>query len=520
MKLLIITGLMAQETIKQYIVEYNVESEISALKVPVAALITLNQIEDFLKRTDVKKFDLILIPGLIQGDTTILSKTFEIPIYKGPKYAADLPIVLDSLEKIKLSTILPACDMLRKELKQKALQDLEIVEKDKDKLLKKPGNMLIGQMAVGKDFPMRVMAEIVDAALMSNNEIQKLAQLYVKNGADIIDVGMVAGGSRPLDAKRAVEAIKKVVNVPVSIDSLDPEEIKWAVKAGADMVLSADAGNLEEIATVIAEIPVVFIPTNQSEGYFPNEIDDRVKFLEEIIHKGRRMGIKKIFADLILEPYNLLESLIAFYNFAKKYPDIPLFVGVSNITELFDADSIGINALLAYLSSELKTSILLATEKSNKAKGTVKEESIASKMMFIARKRNSYPKDLGIDLLVLKDKRKFEESYNNDLEAKTKVIKTNNVSDEIILDSHGEFKILLDRKTENIVALHFPNSQIQIPSNIIKGKTAKAVYNKIIQMDLITRLDHSAYLGNELAKAEIALKTGKEYLQDEKLFDI
>jgi dihydropteroate synthase len=36
---------------------------------------------------------------------------------------------------------------------------------------------------------------------------------------------------------------------------------------------------------------------------------------------------------------------------------------------------------------------------------------------------------------------------------------------------------------------------------------------------LVTRLDHAAYLGNELAKAEIALKTGKSYVQDNSLFD-
>jgi dihydropteroate synthase len=34
----------------------------------------------------------------------------------------------------------------------------------------------------------------------------------------------------------------------------------------------------------------------------------------------------------------------------------------------------------------------------------------------------------------------------------------------------------------------------------------------------VTRLDHAAYLGSELAKAEIALRTGKEYIQDTVLF--
>lgn len=51
--------------------------------------------------------------------------------------------------------------------------------------------------------------------------------------------------------------------MPVSIDSLDPDEIKEAVLAGADIILSADAGNLEKIASFAMSVPVIVIPTNQ-----------------------------------------------------------------------------------------------------------------------------------------------------------------------------------------------------------------------------------------------------------------
>lgn len=518
MKLLLITGLLAEKIVKTYAKKSDVETDILALKVPVAALLTIKQINNFLKKIDAKKFDMILIPGLVRGDTISISDSIGVPTFKGPRYAADLPTVFSYLNHVELSTIIPACVILKKELRQKALQELEVVEKNKDVLLKKPGNMLIGELAIGKDFPMRVMAEIVDAALMTNDEIQGLAKHYVKNGADIIDVGMVAGGSRPLDAKRAVEAIKKVVDVPVSIDTLDPNEIKEAIYAGADLILSVDAGNLEEVASFASNVPAVIIPTNQRKGYFPKNIKKRISFMEEIIGRAQKLELKKVIGDMILEPTNILESLIAFHNFSMKHPNIPLFVGISNVTELIDADSIGVNALLARLSSEVKASILLATEKSSKASGTVREEVIAAKMMFLAKRRDSVPKDLGIDLLVLKDKRKHEEVYDKELEACVHLIKVNHDSEKITMDPHGEFRILLDRNNEDIIALHFPNSQVEKPSNIVKGKTAKSVYTKIIQMGLVTRLDHSAYLGSELAKAEVALKTGKEFIQDNVLF--
>jgi dihydropteroate synthase-like protein len=414
--------------------------------------------------------------------------------------------------------VTPACDLLREELQRKALQELELVEQNWETLLQNPGNMAIKDLAFGKDFPMRVMAEIVDAPLMSSEEIQRLAKRYVERGAAVIDVGMIAGESRPDDARRAVEAVKGAVNVPVSIDTLDPVEARVAVSAGADLILSVDAGNVEEMASFASDVAVVAIPTNQREGFFPKEVNERVAFLEEIIGKARKLGITRILADLIVEPSNLLRSFIAFREFKERNPEVPLFLGASNFTELIDADSVGVNATLACLSSEVGANILLATEKSPKAKGTVREMVTASKMMFLAKKRNSVPKDLGLNLLVLKDKRLRGEPYNSETETETPVISaTDNLEPEVI-DEKGLFKIAVDHTNGTIVAIHIPDSQQNKPSVIIKGETAENIFSKIEEMNLITRFDHAAYLGRELAKAEIALVTGKEYIQDSQLF--
>jgi dihydropteroate synthase-like protein len=518
LKVLLITGLLAEKTVQRYAKESSVKTEVLALKVPVAALLNPEQIAKAIKKTDARDFDVILVPGLIRGDAVVIADSVGTPTFKGPRYAADLPTVLDALERVKLSTVTPACDLLREELRQKALRELDAVEKNRDALLKKPGNMLIGKLAVGKDFPMRVLAEIVDAALMPDDEIQRLAKHFVKMGADLIDVGMVAGESRPADAKRGVEAVKNVVNVPVSIDTLDPDEIREAVAAGADLILSVDAGNVEQIAPFAADVAAVVIPTNQREGYFPIKAEDRIRFLEEIMEKAAQLGMKRLMADLILEPSNVLESMVAFRDFAVRNPHVPLFVGVSNVTELFDADSVGVNALLARLSAEVGASMLLATEKSDKAKGTVWEEVTAAKMIFLAKKRGSVPKDLGLDLLVLKDKRNREEPYDRTLETNVNSVVAIEKTEPVVQDEQGSFRIAVDRVDGNIVALHYTSLELEKPANIIKGKTAESVYAKIAELGLVTRVDHAAYLGNELAKAEIALKTGKQYIQDFSLF--
>ena len=49
---------------------------------------------------------------------------------------------------------------------------------------------------------------------------------------------------------------------------------------------------------------------------------------------------------------------------------------------------------------------------------------------------------------------------------------------------------------------------------MITATTARAIYEEIQRRNLISRMEHAAYLGMELEKAEIALKLNKKYVQD------
>lgn len=48
----------------------------------------------------------------------------------------------------------------------------------------------------------------------------------------------------------------------------------------------------------------------------------------------------------------------------------------------------------------------------------------------------------------------------------------------------------------------------------IRGTRAEDVAYTAIKHGLLSRLDHAAYLGRELARAETALKLGQPYTQD------
>jgi dihydropteroate synthase-like protein len=143
---------------------------------------------------------------------------------------------------------------------------------------------------------------------------------------------------------------------------------------------------------------------------------------------------------------------------------------------------------------------------------------MAAKMMFLAKKRGSVPKDLGIDLLILKDKLSLQEPYNNKLEGTAKLFESTEPVESAILDSIGLFRINIDSDNGVIVAGHYLISNQTQPVNVIKGKTANSIYSTILKLGLVKQLEHAAYLGSELSKAEIALRTGKGYVQDADLF--
>ena len=46
------------------------------------------------------------------------------------------------------------------------------------------------------------------------------------------------------------------------------------------------------------------------------------------------------------------------------------------------------------------------------------------------------------------------------------------------------------------------------------GANAAELYSPAIEQRLVSRLDHAAYLGRELARAEGALRSGRPYVQD------
>lgn len=525
MKVLIITGNLSYPLIKEVVADSKEDVIVHIADTQVAAFLTPRQIIKEVKThfsNQLDDIDMILVPGLIKKGTREITKELGIPTFKGSTDGADLAMVLNLLENITLSEDKPADKLIEEEKRNEAFKFIEEFENDTEnieKLLKKPNNILIGNLPVGEDFPMRVLSEIANAPFLSKEALINKCQYFVDSGADMIDIGMAAGEDFSDKIPELIETLRPIVgDRPLSIDTLNANEIKVAAEHGIDFVLSLDLGNQSEVCEILKEknIPAVLLPTNFSEGISPKTPSERVEAMHQLIKDTE--GLKYV-ADLILDPVNsssIVESIIACHDFHKTNPS-PMFFGVGNVTELMDADSGGVNVLLAGIGMELGVSILFTPEESGKTRGSVYELATASKMMFLAKNRKSIPKDLGINLVAFKDKHKRNDIIVNELDGIPESIQEKPM--KFIRDKLGSFKINVDYgttvKESRITATHFKKNE---PDLVIIGHSAKEVYEEIITCELVSRMEHAAYLGSELQKAEIAMITGKDYVQDFELF--
>jgi tetrahydromethanopterin S-methyltransferase subunit A len=82
----------------------------------------------------------------------------------------------------------------------------------------------------------------------------------------------------------------------------------------------------------------------------------------------------------------------------------------------------------------------------------------------------------------------------------------------LVTDPAGYFVIYVDQGREMLSLEHYLNDGVL--DTVIEGGRAAELYTPAIGRGLISRLDHAAYLGRELARAEESLHSGKPYVQD------
>lgn len=82
----------------------------------------------------------------------------------------------------------------------------------------------------------------------------------------------------------------------------------------------------------------------------------------------------------------------------------------------------------------------------------------------------------------------------------------------LTLDPSGYFVVFPEQRRKTLILEHYTNHGVL--DAVFEGDSPAALYSTAIKKELLSRLDHAAYLGGELARAERSLETGEPYVQD------
>jgi dihydropteroate synthase len=374
----------------------------------------------------------VVLPGRYRGALDGLEARFGVPFTRGPDEIADLPAYLGRAGA--------APDLSRHD--------------------------------------MRIFAEIVDAPTLSLEALLSRARRLAAAGADVIDIGCLPDTPFPAlaDAVRTLKA----EGFSVSVDSADTGELRTGARAGADFLLSLNETTLG-LALDHAVTPVL-IPAA------PGDLDS----LGRAIDAALKAGIPFI-ADPVLDPihFGFAASLGRFIEAGRRWPEAELIMGTGNLTELTDADTSGITAILAGLCSELQIRNVLAVHVSPHTVRTIEEHDIARRVLHAAKQDGALPRGYHAGLLQVHDRKPFAASVE-DIEA-----------------------LAADVRDANFRIATAPDG-----IHIFNGHGHAVAADAFALFDgLGVESDgaHAFYLGAELMKAEIAWRLGKRYTQDEPL---
>lgn len=404
--------------------------EVVDIGVKVAALMTAEIIVRRLKMPEGT--DRVILPGRFRGDVERLSEHFGIPFQRGPDELADLPPYLG-----------------------RAGQPPDLSRHD-----------------------IKIFAEIVDAPALSIEALVKRAHALAMAGADIIDIGCLPETPFPLLGE-AVRTLK-AEGLAVSVDSASQDELRIGAWAGADYLLSLDENTLP-LAFDSKATPVL-IPSA------PGDLDS----LGRAIEAADKAGISFI-ADPVLDPihFGFARSVGRFIEGRRRWPEVELLMGTGNLTELTDADSSGVTALLTGLCSELDIRNVLVVHVSPHTIRTVEEHDIARRILFAAKSDGALPRSYDPGLLQVHDRKPYAASVEDIATLAAEVRDAN-------------FRIMTAED-----GIHVFNN---------KGHAvAQDAFELFAGLGVERDGAHAFYLGAELMKAEIAWRLGKRYAQDEPL---
>jgi len=144
------------------------------------------------------------------------------------------------------------------------------------------------------------------------SRVRKYALSQAEAGAHIIDVNVgVAGINEEKTLPRAVGIVMEAVDLPISIDSPNPEAIQAALSVykGKAIVnsVTGEEKSLDTLLPIVKKYNAAVIALTFDEAGPSNDSLARLEVAKKIINKARKIGIAKkdILTDCLARPVSL-----------------------------------------------------------------------------------------------------------------------------------------------------------------------------------------------------------------------
>ena len=147
-----------------------------------------------------------------------------------------------------------------------------------------------------------------------NHEMEYICKVAIEeeeSGADILDINVgVPGGDEVALMREAVKAVQSVVNIPLQIDSSNPEAIEAGLRVynGRAIVNSVNAEDerLDLILPIVKKYGAAVIGLALNENGLPTTAQERVDNAKHILDRALEYGLKK--EDVIIDCLTLTVS--------------------------------------------------------------------------------------------------------------------------------------------------------------------------------------------------------------------
>lgn len=174
--------------------------------------------------------------------------------------------------------------------------------------------------------------------------IQNEARMQAEAGADYIDVNAGTFVGDELDQlKWVVEVVQEATELPLCIDSPDPDVIKAVlpIVKRSPMInsITMEPGRLNRILPLVAEFGAKVIGLCQSDDTMAESAEDKLRLAGQLVESVTKAGIPldNLYIDpliypLATSPASAMVAMEAIERIMREFPDVHTICGLTNIS--------------------------------------------------------------------------------------------------------------------------------------------------------------------------------------------